>query len=143
MPGFLMGDPKSRAQEYEERNGHSTHKFAGVARELEGDVLAFEVRNRLDKGDKIGFCFPDKRDDFEITLENFKDKNGEWRTEFSGGAGNIYITLTSEQAEIFEKYRELGEGEVFCVARMELSEEDKRKVAELSAGLVGNKSCEY
>lgn len=115
IPGFLKGDMKEKAQEYKERQGYCTHQFSGVVRSKEGNTLEIECRNRLDKGDVLEFCFPDAKEDFEITLDNFWNSKNEPLENFSGGQGSFFIEISDEQKEVFEKA--FGDDEIFCVVR--------------------------
>lgn len=63
MPGFLEGNPKERAQDYEKKSSHQTHVFAGVVRKVEESsknrsVVLIETRGRFKKGDLIEFVMP-------------------------------------------------------------------------------------
>lgn len=115
IPGFLMGNLQEKAQEYEERQGYATHEFAGVVRVREGNRLTVECRNRLNKGDQIEFCFPDKSADFEITLTDFWNEKGEQIDCFSGGQGSFSLELDPDKARVFD--RAFGDGDIFCVLR--------------------------
>jgi putative protease len=113
IPGFLAGNPKEMAQEYEKRQGYHTHDFAGVVRNRNKNRLEIECKNRLDKGDILEFCFPNKKDDFSIELNDFWNEKEELVNEFSGGQGCFFLEITHEQAKIFEK--NFGDSEIFCV----------------------------
>jgi putative protease len=115
IPGFLVGDPRAKAQEYEERQGFTTHQFAGVVRKKNGNRLTIECRNRLDKGEELEFCFPNKADDFSVTLEDFYNEDEESIDKFSGGQGYFLLDVSDEQAAKF------GDGELFCVIRKRLT----------------------
>lgn len=71
IPGFLVGNPKEKAQEYEERQGFATHEFAGVVRKRKGNTLTIECRNRFDLGEELQFCFPNIADDFSLFHQKF------------------------------------------------------------------------
>ncbi len=131
IPGFLIGNPKEKAQEYAERQGFSTHQFAGVVRERNGNRLTIECRNRLDIGDKIEFCFPDKSADFEITLKEFYDDEGLPLDNFSGGQGSFFLELSDEQSLIFTEA--FGNGDIFCVTRKRVLKDSELPREELMA----------
>lgn len=120
IPGFLAGNPKEMAQEYEKRQGYHTHVFSGVVRQIEGTMATIECKNRLDKGEKIEFCFPDIEDDFTIELTDFWNEAGEKVEEFSGGQGSFTIEVPEEKRGLFEKHSD--NGELFCVVRKEKEE---------------------
>ncbi|QQS59252.1 U32 family peptidase C-terminal domain-containing protein [Candidatus Peregrinibacteria bacterium] len=115
IPGFLVGNPKEKAQEYEERQGFATHEFAGVVRQRNGNVLTIECRNRFDLGEEFEFCFPNKSDDFSITPQEIRNEEGEILPHFSGGQGSFLMDISSGQAKKFEKH--FGNGEIFCLVR--------------------------
>lgn len=115
IPGFLVGNPKEKAQEYEERQGFATHEFAGVVRKRKGNTLTIECRNRFDLGEELQFCFPNIADDFSLVPSEIRNEEGEVIPHFSGGQGKFLIDISSEQAEIFHK--NFGEGEIFCLVR--------------------------
>ena len=129
IPGFLVGNPKEKAQEYAERQGFATHQFAGVVRGREGNRLTIECRNRLDLGDKLEFCFPQKAQDFELTLREFWDEEGEPLDNFSGGQGSFVLELTDEQALKFTEA--FGSGEIFCVLRKRILQDEELPREEL------------
>lgn len=132
IPGFLVGNPQEKAQEYEKRQGFHTHNFCGVVRKKEGQELTIECKNRIEKGDQIEFCLPDWKDDFEVPLEEFYDAQTKAAGEaialenFSGGQGNFVLSLSSKHAAIFEQY--FGEGEIFCLVRKRIPEKERGKV---------------
>lgn len=117
IPGFLAGNPKEMAQEYEKRQGYHTHDFAGVVRKRERNRLTIECKNRLDKGDILEFCFPKKDDDFSVELKDFWNEKEEYIEIFSGGQGSFFLEISDKQTKIFEK--NFGDDEIFCVLRKE------------------------
>ncbi len=123
IPGFLVGNPAEKAQEYAERQGFSTHQFAGVVRAKNGKRLTIECRNRLDIGDKLEFCFADKSQDFEITLREFYNEEEEVIDHFSGGQGNFSLDLNDQESAKFE--RMFGTEEIFCVLRKRILQDDE------------------
>ena len=120
IPGFLAGNPKDMAQEYEKRQGYHTHVFAGVVRQVQGNTVAIECKNRVDKGENIEFCFPEMEDDFTIPLTDFWNMDGEKVEAFSGGQGSFVMEIPHEKISLFEKYSD--NGELFCVVRKEKEE---------------------
>jgi putative protease len=115
IPGFLPGNPKDMAQEYEKRQGYHTHDFVGVVRKREGFRLKIEGKNRIDIGDVLEFCFPCRDDDFSFPLKNFWNEKGDPITNFSGGQGNFFLDVSKEKADVFQRL--FGDGEIFCVLR--------------------------
>lgn len=73
IPGFLAGNLKSQAQKYDSNIQIQTHLFAGAVRSYDKDtqIVEFEVRNQLHKGQEIEFFSPDMSKDFKINLEDF------------------------------------------------------------------------
>jgi U32 family peptidase len=83
IPGFLIDNPREKAQEYEKRISTQTHEFAGVIRaihETNGKKLyEMEVKGRLDAPCKVEIMTPD--DQFEHEIPSFiSTKNGGERT---------------------------------------------------------------
>jgi putative protease len=61
IPGFLAGNPKEMAQEYEKRQGYHTHDFAGVVRNRNKNRLEIECKTDSTKGTYWSFVFPIKK----------------------------------------------------------------------------------
>ncbi len=68
IPGFYARNPKAEAQELSLRHALQTHLYAGrvVSYDSKSKVCELEVKNRLDKGDKLTFITPEN--EFEIIL---------------------------------------------------------------------------
>ncbi|KAB2908109.1 MAG: U32 family peptidase C-terminal domain-containing protein [Ignavibacteriales bacterium] len=92
IPGFLVANPKEKAQWYEKNVQLQTHEFSGVVREIMPDGLArLEVRNRIDVGQEVEVFFPDFRDDFTQRIGLMKNTDGEILDAAHGGAGDIFF----------------------------------------------------
>lgn len=97
IPGFLVSNPKEKAQWYEKNVQLQTHEFAGVVREVMPDGLArVEVRNRFEKGEELEAFFPDFDMDFIQTVGLMKNPLDEIVEVAHGGAGDIFIKLDKE-----------------------------------------------
>ncbi len=115
IPGFLPGNPKEKAVEYENHRGSGTHLYAGIVRSRKGQILEIEVRNRIDRGDTLEFLFPEKKNDFSVTLGEFQTDKGKTVGSFSGGAGNIFVKIGARETKVFEKA--FGKDEIFSLLR--------------------------
>jgi len=63
MPGFLEGNPKENAQDYEKKSSHQTHLFAAIVKNIissskEESILEIETRGKFEKGDTLEFVTP-------------------------------------------------------------------------------------
>jgi putative protease len=97
IPGFLVSNPKEKAQWYEKNVQLQTHEFVGVIREMMPDGLArMEVRNRIEKGQEIEVFFPDFSMDFTQPIDLMKNRKDEVVEVAHGGAGDIFIKLEKE-----------------------------------------------
>lgn len=61
IPGFYAQSPAAAAQEFEKDSAFQTHLYAGkiVSFDADKQVVELEVKNRLDRGDKIEFLSPE------------------------------------------------------------------------------------
>lgn len=97
IPGFLVSNPKEKAQWYEKNMQLQTHEFAGVVREVMPDGLArMEVRNRIEKGWEIEVFYPDFNRDFTQPVGFMKNLEDEVIEVAHGGAGDIFIKFEKE-----------------------------------------------
>ncbi|MFH1218596.1 MAG: U32 family peptidase C-terminal domain-containing protein [Candidatus Peregrinibacteria bacterium] len=96
IEGFLDGfnDGGEKSIYYEKNAPIQTHKFIGIvkgkARGHKG-LYEVEIRNRLDKGQKVEVMTPKKQ--FEIVVGEMKDLKGEVVDSVHGGAGNKFLKL--------------------------------------------------
>ena len=99
--GFWFGKPGAEGQRYENKNGgdyNDNYCFAGVIRKVDKKTVTMEVRNRLNKGDKLDVITPDKI--IPITLDKFKDaKTGKIIDCASAGQGFSITFDVSEKLE--------------------------------------------
>ncbi len=63
IPGFLEGNPKQNAQDYEKKTSHQTHLFAAIVRKVISSsktksVIEIETRSKFQKGDELEFVMP-------------------------------------------------------------------------------------
>ena len=97
--GFWYGKPGAEGQRYTERSDYNeNYCFAGIIRKVDGGKMTMEVRNRLDKGDKLDVITPKKT--IPIELNKFKNaKNGEVIEAASAGQGFSIILDAPEGVE--------------------------------------------
>ena len=92
IPGFLEGNPKDNAHDYEKKTSHQTHVFAGIVRKvishskIKSEIL-IETRAKFEPGDEIEFITPTeiltyKVDKIFKPVDNGEDKE---LTSVSGG----------------------------------------------------------
>lgn len=100
MTGFWYNKPGAEGQNYEDRGNYNDHYcFAGIIRKVDGNKVTMELKNRLDKGDKLDIITPEKN--IPITLSSFHDaKSGEEITKAHAGQG---FSITFEVSEPVEK----------------------------------------
>jgi U32 family peptidase len=74
--GFWYGKPGAEGQKYgKKRNYNDDFSFAGVIRKIEGKQMFIEVKNTLQKGDKLDIITPNKT--LPLAVDEFRDaKNG-------------------------------------------------------------------
>ncbi|MDD9898952.1 MAG: U32 family peptidase C-terminal domain-containing protein [Candidatus Melainabacteria bacterium] len=103
IPGFYPRNAKAAAQELERSHCVQTHLYAGrvVGFDSETQLACIEVKNRLDKGDKLSFITP--KQEFEIELDEFYyDEALTKPTDHAHGGGkNIYLKLAMDLGEDF------------------------------------------
>lgn len=116
MKGFFEGDMCDKSIEYGKRNSSSTHEFAGIVESFDAKTNEIElnVKNRLQKGEKLEFCFPNFADDFNLEIDKMRYEDGTETESAHGGDKNIFIKIPSKEAEKFKKE------EIFCLLRKEL-----------------------
>jgi len=90
-PGFLKGTFTNDDIHYAKNEPKQTHKFIGVVRDHKGLV---EVRNKIEKGDKVEIFTPNGL--FKAKIENIKDKEGETLDAAHGGAGERIFEFDQE-----------------------------------------------
>ncbi len=105
--GFWYGKPGAEGQRYKERSDYNENFcFAGVVRKVENDQMIVEVRNRLDKGDRLDIITPDQT--IPITLDEFKNaETGEVIEVASAGQGFSITLKVSEgvsEGDILRKH---------------------------------------
>jgi len=92
IPGFLAANPKEQAQYYEKNAPLQTHKFAGVIRKVLKEGWAeVEIRNRINKGQKIEIMGSEFKNDFTQELDEMQSLKNKEIDEAHGGGENILI----------------------------------------------------
>ena len=128
MPGFLEGNPKSHAQDYEKKTSHQTHVFAGLVKKVINSsktesTLEIETRAKFSKGDTLEFITPTKIFKWEcdkITRQKLNKKTKKTETvELNSVSGGLeYNIQIKVPFEIKNEY---------CVIRRELTKEEYEK----------------
>lgn len=88
--GFLNKKPNAEGQQYEANTTKSTHKIVGIVLDWKEGMVRFEVKNRIDEGDKLTFMFPKLEDDFSIKASGFI-KNEDSVQVLHGGDGDGWM----------------------------------------------------
>lgn len=122
IPGFLEGNPKVNAQDYEKKTSHQTHVFAGIVKEVvssspEKSVVLVESRAKFQKGDMLEFVMPWPREIESFKVDNLKKPvyNGE-DVELDAVSGGLdYLVQIEVPFEIKDEY---------CVIRRKLYENE-------------------
>lgn len=101
IPGFLMANPREKAQDYEKNITHQTHEFIGVVRAIHERALEnrghlklyeVEVKGRLDAPEACELFSPTQ--DVELHIEKIMDMEGhEIPTAHPGQKDHILLEL--------------------------------------------------
>jgi putative protease len=125
MPGFLEGNPKENAQDYEKKTSHQTHLFVGIVKNIikssdEESIIEIEVRGKFQKGDKLEFVMPLPRDIIKWECDNLSKpvSTGEHKELEKVSGGVEHNVLLKVPFKIDTKY---------CVIRRELTKEEIEK----------------
>lgn len=129
ITGFLVSNPKERAQYYEKNATQNTHLFSGIIREVKNDNWALvEAKNRMDIGDEIEIMSPDYSGDFSQKITQIKSEKGEELTAAHGGAGNYWLQF-EKPVQVNWLIRSHIEGQqLFQVAKDQFETVDERKI---------------
>ena len=71
--GFFDGIPGEEAQDYKDTTSRSKWRNAGVVKDNKNGFLTIEIKNKLEKGDKIEFLSPYRFKPVEIVLNDIYD----------------------------------------------------------------------
>lgn len=122
IPGFLEGNPKQNAQDYEKKTSNQTHYFVGIVRKVlesskNKSIVEVEVRGKFQKGDILEFVMPYPKEVETWKCNNIEkpviDSNNIELEKVSGGLEyNILLEVP------FEIKNE------FCVIRRKLNEKE-------------------
>lgn len=96
IAGFIMNNPREKAQEYEKILNYQTHEFIGIIRAVhetpDGKKYELEVKGRLDTPTPCEVMTP--ANDFECTIDKFTTLDGrEITTIHPGQKDNVLILL--------------------------------------------------
>ena len=101
ITGFLINNPREKAQEYERNLTYQTHEFIGVVRdnkEINGNKYAVvEVKGRLDAPTSVEVMTPS--DDFEVNIEEFLSLDGNIKS-FTVHPGQKDLVLVDLKREV-------------------------------------------
>ena len=123
MPGFLEGNPKENAQDYEKKTSHQTHLFVGFVKKIissskKKSIIEVEVRGRVELNDTLEFLMPYPREvevwkcnNMTKKLEGFENK------KLNKVAGGLDYDIT------FEVPFEIKD--TFCVLRRKLKDNEE------------------
>lgn len=130
--GFHNGKPTELSTDYETTKSLGEYQFAGVVRECEGNSIIFEVRNTLNRGDKLEFLQANNSENIEITLNTIIDaKSGKEIERASAGQG-FCIKITDERLAKLPKF---SVAKIKCEAyddKLEIRKEEFAKETRLS-----------
>ena len=102
IPGFLYGFPGKGNVDLFKSSPNQTYKIVGVikgkSKVVKGDdTYEVEIRNRLEKGEKVEVMTPD--DQFEVKLNGIYDLEGNLENIAHGGNGNKILKLKKNLPE--------------------------------------------
>lgn len=97
--GFLMGQPSHEAQNYKHSTSREfTQKFAGLVKNVEGDNLLVDVRNKIKTGDQVEIIGP--KSSFHGKVAKIVTAKNEESDAAHGGAGEYTLRLDQEHLGI-------------------------------------------
>jgi U32 family peptidase len=97
IPGFLINNPKEKAQYYEKNVPLQTHKFLGIIRDVRDDGFAeVNIRNHIKVGTEIEIISPNFEDDFKQILQDIRSLKGEKLEVAHGGDKNLLFKFDRE-----------------------------------------------
>ena len=106
IPGFLEGNPKQNAQDYEKKTSHQTHLFVGIVKNIKNikndlenkSLLEIEVRGKFEIGDDLEFLtskniFTWKCDNIINSKKSLGDKKRDMKSASGGLEHNIEVEV--------------------------------------------------
>ncbi len=125
MPGFLEGNPKENAQDYEKKTSHQTHLFVGIVRNVRessenSSIIEVETRGHFKLGDVLEFVMPFPIDIKEYKVEKIlKPVNSGNNKELEAVSGGLdFNVLLEVPFEIRSEY---------CVIRRKMTNDEIEK----------------
>ena len=120
VPGFLEGNPKENAIDYEKKTSHQTHVFAAVVRKVissskKKSIIEVESRSKFKLGDELEFITPNEIQKWKIDNMRKPVSNGEDKPLESVSGGLDYNIQLEIPFEIKNEY---------CVIRRKLYENE-------------------
>ncbi len=123
IPGFLEGNPKENAQDYEKKTSNQSHVFVGIVRKVHEfsknkSLVEVEVRGRFAKGEILEFVMPYPKEieswNCDNIVKSVLDGNNEELEKVSGGVE--FNVLLEVPFEVKDEYcvirRKLKTGEI-------------------------------
>lgn len=123
MPGFLEGNPKENAQNYEKKSSNQTHLFAGIVKKVhshssEKSLIEVDIRSKIELGDKLEFVMPHPKKIEKLKLEKILKyvEDGEHKKLERASGGLDFPVLLEVPFDIPDE---------FCVIRRALKETEE------------------
>ncbi len=124
IPGFLEGNPKDKAQDYEKKTSHQTHLFVGLVKKIKSlnnsknkSILSIEVRGKFELGQELEFVTPKKIFTWKCdNISNPKKSLGDKKRNMIKASGGLEHDVLVEVP--FELDSE------FCVIRRKLENKE-------------------
>lgn len=117
-PGFLEGNPKEKAIDYEKKTSHQTHLFSAVVKNViesskTKSIIEIETRSRFEIGDELEFLMPNPSEIQKWTVDKITKAPDKELKVVSGGLD--YLVRLEVPFEVKDEYcvirRKLKEGE--------------------------------
>lgn len=98
IPGFYARNAKAAAQELERSHCVQTHLYACrvVNYDATSRVVELEVKNRMDKGDKLTFITPEREFELEFRDAYYRGYGIKATDHAHGGGENIFMRLEED-----------------------------------------------
>lgn len=120
IPGFLEGNPKEKAQDYEKKTAHQSHLFVGIVKKKgnkksSNNILEMEVRGKFEVGDELEFVTPNSIFKWKCDrIINPKKSLGDKKREMKSASGGLEHNVVVEVPFNLDSE--------FCVVRRKLNE---------------------
>lgn len=121
MPGFLTGNPKENAQDYEKRGEYQTHVFVALVKNVVSSsktksVLDLEVRGKFSVNEELEFVMPYPQEVQKTSLKYIHKVHTEGVSELQSVSGGlVYLVRVEVPFEVKDE---------FCVVRRKLQDQE-------------------